>query len=157
MLRYWSVWNFIWWAHHELNNEKFENPLKLSIVITSVIGGSFIYIYPRAFTLRIIKYKYKIPYIPLIIGDLIIHQLPMYRMIKQNHTSNVCGRYLLLPTLLNILISKVRKINKNEIYDINFNRVMQLSYGSFMIFSLISHKKTINNILQKKLKLINYN
>ena len=32
MLRYWSAWNFLWWAHHELNHKKFENPLKISLV-----------------------------------------------------------------------------------------------------------------------------
>jgi len=148
MLRYWSAWNFIWWAHHELNHKKFENPLKISIVISSIIGGSFIYIYPRKFTLRMLKYKFKVPYVPLIIGDLIIHQLPMYRMIKQDHTSSLCGRHILLPTIVNILISNLRKINKDEIYDFNFNIVMIMSYGSFTAFSLFAHKKQLklNNI-----------
>ena len=146
MLRYWSAWNFIWWLHHELHKKKFENPLKISIVISSIIGGSFIYIYPRKFTFRIMKNKYKVPYIPLILGDLIIHQLPMYRMIKQDHTSHICGRHILIPTIGNIIISNLRKINKDEIYDVNFNIVMLMSYGSFTAFSIFAHKKQLKLI-----------
>lgn len=148
MLRYWSAWNFMWWLHHELHKQKFENPLKISIMISSIIGGSFIYIYPRKFTLRIMKYKYKVPYISLILGDLLIHQLPMYRMLRQNYTSTICGRYLLPATIINILISNLRKINKDDIYDVNFKIVTMLSYGSFTVASLIAHKKTLQKTIQ---------
>jgi len=148
MLRYWSTWNFMCWLHHELHHRKFENPLKMSIIISSIIGGSFIYLYPRKFTLRILNHKYKLPYAQLLLGDLIIHQLPMYRMLRQNYTSTICGRYLLPATIINILISNLRKINKDEIYDVKFRTVTILSYGSFTVASLIAHKKTLQKTLQ---------
>ena len=69
------------------------------------------HVYPRTFTPRIGPYEFKFPKWKLIIGDLLIHQFPLYRMIRQNYTSIVCGIYLLLPALTNISITTSKLVD----------------------------------------------
>ena len=148
MIRYWSVWNFLWWLKQEYTNQKFEGPLKTSIVICSTIGGFFIHVYPRTFTPRFACYEFKLSRWKLVLGDLLFHQFPMYRMIKQNFKSNICGIYLLLPALTNISITKLRSINANEIYDLKYNHVIMSCLAVFSSYGLFAHKKDIAKYIQ---------
>ena len=148
MIRYWSVWNFFWWLNQEYKGKKFEGPLKTSIFMCSTIGGFFMHVYPRTFTPRLGSYEFKFPKWKLIIGDLLIHQFPLYRMIRQNYTSNVCGIYLLLPALTNISITKLRPINADQIYGIKYKHVIISCLGVFSDYGMFSHKKHIVKYIQ---------
>ena len=76
MIQLWSAWNFSWFLLGKNNILPFNHPLKSSIIVTSLIGGYMIYIYPRKIIIRIGNYKIKHSYQFLVIGDLLIHQLP---------------------------------------------------------------------------------
>lgn len=151
MIRYWSLWNFIWWLHHDLKGKKYENPLKTSIFMTSLFGGFLIHVYPRSFTLRIMNNNYKISKWKLIMGDILIHHYPMYRMLNQNYVSYVCGRYLLIPVAINISITKLRKINKDEIYDINYNKLLLGPISVFSYCTLYAHRKFLLCLTRDKI------
>lgn len=45
MIQYWTTWNSIWFLGSKMNYFKTNNSLKTSLVMTSIIGGSLVYIY----------------------------------------------------------------------------------------------------------------
>ena len=55
MIEYWSWWNLSWWASSELGLAQKSNALKMSIIVTSLLGGYMTYIYPRKIIFRIQK------------------------------------------------------------------------------------------------------
>ena len=110
------------------------------------------HVYPRTFTPRIGPYEFKFPKWKLVLGDVIVHQFPMYRMICQNHNSNLCGIYLLLPALTNISITKLIPIDADKIYDIKYNHVIISCLGVFSAYGLFSHKKDIIKHIQASVR-----
>ena len=60
------------------------NALKTSIIITSVIGGYMTYVYPIKIVFRIRDKKYSPNYTILVIGDIIVHQIPLLTILYYN-------------------------------------------------------------------------
>lgn len=109
MIQYWSWWNFTWFISSETGLANRTNALKTSIIITSVIGGYMTYVYPRKIVFRIRGKKYSPNYTILVIGDIIVHQIPLLTILYYNKPliKNDCGNkvlYLLLVGASSIII-----------------------------------------------------
>ena len=90
MIQYWSYWNLSWFMLAKYNYLEFNNPLKCSIIFTSIIGGYIVYVYPRKIKLRFLSYKYEPSYPIMMMGDLLVHQYPLiYIMNYQNITFQI--------------------------------------------------------------------
>ena len=76
MLQFWSTWNFVWFVGSELNLIQKTNALKTSIIITSVLGGFMVYVYPRKLLIKTGKSFYNVPRNVMILSDILFHQLP---------------------------------------------------------------------------------
>ena len=88
MFQYWSFWNFNWYLCAEAGLFDFNGPLRTSILNTSLIGGFMTFIHPRKLTIKYKDKKYRVPYKFMVIGDLILHQLPLVRMIINSPKQN---------------------------------------------------------------------
>ena len=124
MIQLWSVWNFSWFLLGTKNIVPFNNSLKSSIFVTSILGGYMIYIYPRKISIKFGNYKIKPSYPCLIAGDLIIHQIPMVYVLylgydkKPMITNESCGAGVLIPFSGWVLVNKLLGTNVDKIYGI---------------------------------------
>ena len=144
MIQLWSVWNFSWFVLGSNKIVPFNNPLKTSIFVTSILGGYMIYIYPRKITIKIGNYKIKPSYPFLIFGDLVIHQIPMayvcYLNYKgDNKDDNTCGAWVLAPFTGWYLTNKFLNINMDKIYGIKMKYLIVSACTLFAGHTLCHH------------------
>jgi hypothetical protein len=142
MLRYWTTWNFIWFIYNEIYKKGFNYPLRSSIITTSIAGGLVTHIYPRKCKLRIFSYSWKISRPVHILGDVIFHHLPLYRILTATYipSPSICGFYTIAPSLFYIYYNKLRGIDCDKTYGINFDIATLGCVSSIFIQGLIYHK-----------------
>ena len=148
MIKYYSFWNYIWYLGYEFKILNYNYALYLSILNTSIIGAFITYIYPRKMIINVKNKKFHLPYYILIPGDLLIHQLPLYRLYTIKYNS-ICGLYSLMPVLCWYSINKYRNIDMDDLYDIKINKII----GSSLIF--VSSLGIYNHFLKNHI--INFN
>jgi hypothetical protein len=146
MIQLWSTWNFSWFVASYNKLLPYDGALKCSIVVTSIIGGYMIYIYPRKFTIRIGSYKIRPSYHFLVITDLIVHQWPMAHLLYVKYTGKTelitndnCGVRFLIPATSWLAINHIRKINMDRIYGIKIKNILVSGGVIFLGYSFIHH------------------
>ena len=143
MFQYWSFWNFNWYLFAEAGIFDFNGPLRTSIINTSLIGGFMTFIHPRKLTIKYKGKKYKIPYKFMVIGDLILHQLPLVRMIINSPKQKICGLYTTIPVLGWFYYNYHNKIDQDKIYGIKMSYLTLSSIIITSLFGLLSHNKNL--------------
>jgi|TARA_B110000967_G_C18890849_1_gene567278 hypothetical protein len=129
MIQYWSWWNFTWFISSETGLANRTNALKTSIIITSVIGGYMTYVYPRKIVFRIRGKKYSPNYTILVIGDIIVHQIPLLTILYYNKPliKNDCGNKVLIPFACWSIINYYNDINVDKLYGIKMIKLVSIS------------------------------
>ena len=152
MLRYWTVWNFAWWSYTELARKKYNGPLCLSIITTSLVGGliTFNHVHQRKWRCSRIVGTGDVVYKPgLFLGvleDVIFHQVPMMRMYHQVLTDPVCGPcayWLVGPYAVYGLLNAARGKRTKQIYGIDETTVAGLALGVAVLSTPLFHRITI--------------
>lgn len=144
MFKYWSFWNFNWYLCAEAGLLNFNGPLRTSIINTSIIGAFMTYVYPKKLTIQYKNKKYRIPYHFIVFGDLILHQLPMIRMIMSTPKQKICGLYSTIPVLGWFYFNYRNKINLNKIYGIKMSYLTLGSIAITLSYGLFSHNKNLS-------------
>ena len=133
MIEYWSFWNYIWWLGYKNNYCHLNGPLKTSLIVTSLVVGFVVHIYPKKIKFDFNNKTYFIPYKYTFPLDIIIHHIPVLSLLDNSNTNPLCGAYLLLPCSLYSLLNYYRNINLKEVYGINLFKI----YGSSFIITSI--------------------
>jgi len=133
MIEYWYNWNFIWFILYKFNLLNMTPALKLSIINSSLIGfyiahnKNDFFFYITLFIPYPTQVRFKIPRIYHCIGDIIIHQLPMYYLLSVNKkdidTSN-CALNIIYPLSYWYFINYSRGINFDKIYNLDINKIL---------------------------------
>ena len=140
MIQYWSYWNFTWFILAKYNYLEFNNLLKCSIIFTSCIGGYIVYVYPRRIKLKLLKYKIEPSYPIMILGDLLIHQYPLYYLIKNSIENNsICGGLVVLPLGGWVATNYLLKSNFDRLYGINFKKLTLSCLGIVGALGIYHH------------------
>tara|TARA_B100000035_G_C20895752_1_gene507094 strand:- start:102 stop:551 length:450 start_codon:yes stop_codon:yes gene_type:complete len=145
MFKYWTIWNWHWYIGSELGIFSLNGPLCTSIINTSIIGGFMTYIKPRR---AVITYKdkdekvyyYNVPDYQIFLFDLILHQLPLVRMIMREKVPGLCGFYSIAPVLSWMFYNVFNKTPLNSIYDIQFEHLSLSSAIITMIYGYYKHR-----------------
>lgn len=130
MIEYWSWWNLSWWASSELGLAKKSNALKMSIIVTSLLGGYMTYIYPRKIIFRIGEKKYTLTHNVMIIGDFFIHHVPLLCLVyhdKARIEDKTCAKKVLVPMGAWMLINYCRNVNVDKLYGIKMYKLLGTS------------------------------
>lgn len=140
MIQYWSYWNFTWFILAKNNYLEFNNLLKCSIVFTSFIGGYIVYVYPRKIKIKLLNYKIEPSYPIMVLGDILIHQYPLYYIMKNyiNDTSN-CGSLVVIPLGGWVATNYLLKSNFNRLYGINFKKITLSCFGIIGALGIYHH------------------
>ena len=152
ILKYYSTWNFCGWLLTEINVIPVNNICDCSIFITSIIGGFICHIYPAKIAYMKNKKKYYLSYKYVLAIDMLVHQIPMYRLLtriyRNNNISNnisntsnkiqICGGFLLIPTSLYMYYLNYNNLSIKKIYKIND---LYIVVSGISILSLIGLKK----------------
>ena len=99
LFKYWSTWNYLWYIGYRVGYVNESNGLKTSVLLTSIVGGYIIYIYPK----KIIIYRknryISIPRNVLILCDFVFHQIPFIDLffIERKRIDHSCGLSILVP------------------------------------------------------------
>jgi hypothetical protein len=146
VLRYYTAWNFTWWALAEGGLVQVSYPLGMSIMFTSAVGGFVTYIYPRRFVIKLRNYRIKVNRKLSILFDLITHQLPLYRyMYCLKYTQGICGANTLIPLALYAGCNTYRNIKLQSVYGIKGRYIYGASVcaitGGGIYHHLIKNKK----------------
>lgn len=149
MIQLWSTWNLGWFISAYFKLVPFNGPLKTSIIITSLIGGYLIYIYPRKVSIILGRYKIIPSYKLLVLGDICCHQFPMAYLIYNTVTNNSdklltndsCGYNIIYPVTGWITYNAINYINMDKLYGIKFKNLMISSAFIFTGYSIFYHLK----------------
>ena len=144
MIQLWSVWNFSWFMLGSNKIVPFNYPLKTSIFVTSILGGYMIYVYPRKITIKIGNYKIRPSYPFLVVGDLIIHQIPMATVLYLTYKGEckddkTCGAWVLVPFSSWFITNKLMNINLDKIYGIKMKYLVVTACSLFAGHSICHH------------------
>ena len=141
MLQYWSTWNFLWFLGAKMNIFKVNYALKSSLILTSILGGSLVYIYPRKMVLFPQQiYRYKLTTMQMIITDLFFHQMPLLTTIFCENNDDTCGRYAFIPFSLWMQYNMIVKNNMDKLYGVPIKYLLTSSFSLYFIGSFIKHK-----------------
>ena len=127
MIRYWTLWNSLWWATTELNNHSYSDALCNSIMTTSMMGFFLTWIHPKKIKLVSsipIRFQWKVPRSIHIVGDVILHHTPLIFMLyRLSHKSNKRGSGLgiFVPAGIFVCINRLRNTNFKKAYGIDDN------------------------------------
>jgi hypothetical protein len=142
MIEYWSNWNFVWFMLYRLNYIKFTPSLKLSIICTSILGAYIshftekFYIYVNINMPYLNRLRIEIPYHYRFIGDMVLHQYPLYYILTTNgEITKDCGAYIAIPTTIWMSLNLLRRVPLDDIYNVNMTKKMILP--SILIWSCI--------------------
>ena len=130
MLQFWSTWNFLWFVGSELNIIQRSNALKTSIIITSVLGGFMVYVYPRRLLIKTGEIVYDVPYNVMVITDILFHQFPFVSTFLFNNPEKLttgCGRDILYPFLGWGFYNCTINTNMNKLYGIRMKNLITWS------------------------------
>lgn len=142
MIIYWSTWNFSWFCCSYFNILPFNYPLKTSLLVTSVIGGYTVYVYPRKMILRLQNKKIKVPYSILIASDILFHQLPfIYTLTRCNNNDNnkICGSAVFVPMGFWFGMHYFLKTNMDKLYGISIKNIIYSSTILYLGHGLCYH------------------
>lgn len=149
MIHLWSTWNFSWFCASYYGLLPFNAPLKSSLLATSLIGGYTVYVYPRKLKIKILNYKFYMPYFLLVAGDLIIHQFPFFYtlMKKKDNEDNLCGTLVMLPISAWFGINYALNNDYDKLYGIKMKYLVTSSLLLFGSHSLCYHviRKLLKN------------
>ena len=141
MIQYWSTWNFAWFLGNKMNYFKSTNALKTSIIITSLLGGSLVYIYPRKMIMQPIKnVKYKLSHWQMVLTDFVFHQIPMIYTLNNTIEDDDCGGYVLIPFAIWLNTNILMKTQMNRLYGINISKLIGSAMAILGTGGLIYHK-----------------
>tara|TARA_Y100000992_G_C21272179_1_gene497578 strand:+ start:3324 stop:3758 length:435 start_codon:yes stop_codon:yes gene_type:complete len=141
MIQYWSTWNFAWFLGSRLKYFKINNALKTSVLLTSILGGSLMYIYPRKMIIfSESKNKYTLSNSQRIIGDFLFHQIPMFITLSSPNEEELCGRYVLIPFTVWLNYNYIRKQKMFNLYHVNMSYLLTIGFSLFLSGSYIKHK-----------------
>ena len=130
MIEYWSWWNLSWWASSELGLAKKSNALKMSIIVTSLLGGYMTYIYPRKIVFKIGEKKYTLTHNVMITGDFFLHQVPLLCLMYHGRArieDKTCATKVLVPMGAWMLINYCRNVNVDKLYGIKMRNLIGAS------------------------------
>ena len=141
MIQFWTTWNFIWYSGFKLKFYNLNSALKASIIITGLIGGYLVYVYPRKMKITLGDKKYYLPYPLLITGDLLFHQYPMFDILYNNYYCNtICVLYAYLPVFAWYNIAKhILKGKIDKLYGISMNYILFTSTTVASGFGIFHH------------------
>ena len=140
MIVYWSTWNFSWFCCSYCNILPFNAPLKTSLLVTSLIGGYTVYVYPRKLVLRFKEKKFKIPYSLLITSDLLFHQFPFfYTIYYKPDNDNICGSAVLIPMSIWFGMHYYLKTKMDRLYGIPMKNMIYTSTILYLGYGLYHH------------------
>ncbi len=135
MIQFWSYWNFTWFLLAKNNYLENNNLLKCSIISTSIIGAYLVHIYPRKVVIKLNKdYIFKPSYPVMVLGDLLIHQYPMYYLLNNSNficNNDKCGALVILPIGTWILLNYKLNTKFDRLYGISFYKIA-LSFGTIV-------------------------
>ena len=143
MLRYWTFWNFSWFAAYKFGIVSNVGPLRASAFSTSLIGLYLTYVYPKRIVIKFNNKKYELCYQYVVLFDTIFHQLPLLDLLlfdKNKNSTDVCGLYVAVPTLSWLAINKFRKVDQNRIYGVNIKYLVLGALTTTFAYSLIKHR-----------------
>ena len=124
-----------------MNYFKTTNALKTSIIITSLLGGSFVYIYPRKMIMQPIKnVKYKLSYWQMVFTDFVFHQIPLISTINDTIDDDNCGRNVLIPFTIWLNVNFLMKTQMNRLYGIDILKLIGSALAILGTGGLIYHK-----------------
>ena len=139
MIKYWSFWNYTWWLGYKNNYFQLTGPLKTSIIITSLIGGYIVHIYPRKIKFIYNNKTYYVPYKYTFPLDIIFHHIPLLSLFDNSNTKPLCGLYLLLPCSLYSFINYYRNIDLKDVYGIDLFKIYKSSLIICSIYGIKYH------------------
>tara|TARA_Y100000816_G_C25960487_1_gene501226 strand:+ start:249 stop:683 length:435 start_codon:yes stop_codon:yes gene_type:complete len=141
MIQYWSTWNFAWFLGSRLKYFKINNALKTSVLLTSILGGSLMYIYPRKMIVyQNSSYEYKLTRNQIVVCDFLFHQVPMLITLSSTNEEDLCGRYVLIPFTVWLNYNYIRKQIMFDLYHVNMNYLLTTGISLFLTGSYIKHK-----------------
>jgi len=141
MIQYWTTWNLVWFLGSKMNYFKVNNSLKTSLIITSVLGGSLVYIYPRRMTLRPLNdTKYRLSYLQMVTADFIFHQVPLLCTITSPNEDNSCGKYVIIPFVAWLNMNYIMKTQMHKLYGVNIFKLLGSGITIIGTGGLIYHK-----------------
>ena len=141
MIQYWSTWNLIWFLGSKMNYFKVNNSLKTSVIVTSILGGSLVYIYPRKMTLRpFANIKYRLQYWQMITADFLFHHIPLLCTINSPNDDDSCGKYVIIPFVAWLNMNYIMKTQMNKLYGVNISRLLGSGITMLGTGGLIYHK-----------------
>ena len=124
-----------------MNYFKTTNALKTSIIITSLLGGSLVYIYPRKMIMQPIKnVKYKLSYWQMVFTDFVFHQIPLISTINDTIDDDNCGRNVLIPFTIWLNVNFLMKTQMNRLYGIDILKLIGSALAILGTGGLIYHK-----------------
>ena len=125
MIQYWSFWNFAGFLAYKYNYMDMNPALRTSIISVSAVGGFITYIYPRKLVFNLLGFKIKTPYYQMVIGDILLHQYPLYCLINSDRiTNDFCGMYIVYPFSFWYWMIHRLKFKKDRIYGIKMNNLI---------------------------------
>ena len=141
MIQYWTTWNLIWFIGSKMNYFRVNNSLKTSLIMTSVIGGSLVYIYPRRMTLQPIKNKkYRLHFLQMMVADFVFHQIPLICTISTPNEDNSCGRNVIVPFAIWLNMHYMMKTPMNKLYGVNIIKLLGTGISMIGTGGLIYHQ-----------------
>jgi len=105
-LKYWTTWNLGWALAEHSKIVPYTNSLHTCLITTSIMGAYTVYTNSEACIIKIGKKRWKTNKITLIIGDILVHHLPLIIALKYKKREKInknikgCGRYGILPVFV---------------------------------------------------------
>ncbi len=150
MLQYWSTWNYVWFIGSKIKLFKVTNALKTSLMVTSVLGGSLVYIYPRKMVLEYKKdVKVKLTKFQMLTSDFLFHQIPFLLTINAANEENVCGAEAVIPFIGWLNYNYYMNTNMDKLYGVKFSKFIILGLGLFTCIGITQHKLSGKSFLIK--------
>lgn len=151
MLQYWSTWNYLWFAGSKLKLFKITNALKTSLMVTSILGGSLVYIYPRKMFVEYKKdVRIKLNKVQMMISDFLFHQMPFLLTINAVNEENICGAEAVIPFMGWLNYNYYMNTNMDSLYGVKFNKFLVLGLGLFTCIGIGQHSEVIKNLIKNK-------
>lgn len=140
-LKYWTTWNLCWALAEHNKIVPYTNSLHTCLITTSIMGAYTVYTNSEACIIRIGKKRWKPNKISLILGDILLHHLPLIIALKYKKNKNIkgCGRYGILPVF--VWYGYVNYFyNPHKIYNKNIHGLLLTAISVYMSQGYIRHR-----------------
>jgi len=140
-LKYWTTWNLAWAVGEQLKLYPYTNSLHVSLITTSIMGAYTVYNRKKQIKIKIGKKIFNLNNKQIIIGDILVHHLPLILAIKNKKRTNIkgCGRNGIIPVLIWYLYINYF-YNTYKIYNRNINKLLLSAISIYLAEGLYFHK-----------------